>query len=71
MPDKKQMLSIIPEPVEMKRNDGFFTITTSTSLYGKNLQEVSLYLQEFLQPAMGWKIPLKDEAKKENIIVCF
>jgi len=65
---KSSQISIIPEPVEIIRKEGSFTISKSTSLHAKELDNVGLYLQELFLPAMGWRISVTKEAKNADYI---
>ncbi|MHA1122221.1 MAG: glycoside hydrolase family 20 zincin-like fold domain-containing protein, partial [Candidatus Heimdallarchaeota archaeon] len=66
---KKSQVVIIPEPVEIKMDKGFFEITKKTSLYAdKGLKDVSEYLQKLILPALGWSIPITAKANDENSI---
>ena len=65
----KPQVVIIPEPVEMKVDKGFFEITKKTSLHAdKGLKDVSEYLQKLFRPALGWSIPSIAKTNDENSI---
>ncbi|MCK5046917.1 MAG: beta-N-acetylhexosaminidase, partial [Candidatus Heimdallarchaeota archaeon] len=60
---------IIPEPVEIKVEKGFFEITKKTSLHAdKRLKDVSEYLHKLFRPALGWSIPSTAKTNDENSI---
>ena len=66
---RKSQIAIIPEPVELKVEEGFFEITKKTSLHAdKGLKDVSEYLQKLFRPALGWSLSRTVKTNDENSI---
>ena len=62
-------ITLIPEPVELKRTNGYFEITQETKLFvGEKLKKVGEHFQQLLQPSFGWKIPISTKRVKINYI---
>lgn len=57
-------LSIIPEPVNITVNPGYFRINNSSTIYwtGEGLEPVAQYLITRLEPAMGFSLPAQQGA---------
>ncbi len=62
-------ITIIPEPVELKKINGHFEITKETMLFvGEKLKKVEEYLQQLVQPSFSWRIPVSTKRVKTNYI---
>ncbi|MFX1453587.1 MAG: beta-N-acetylhexosaminidase, partial [Promethearchaeota archaeon] len=70
--ERKNLISIIPKPVELTISAGKFTLNNETRiLVDKNCRKNGNYLREILAPATGFNIPISyiTESKiEENVI---
>ncbi|WP_430816654.1 family 20 glycosylhydrolase [Carboxylicivirga sp. RSCT41] len=66
-------LNIIPQPNELRLNEGYFEISSSTLLVYKGLDKSVLntvsYFQSFLNSTAGFNLELIDDQPSENYII--
>ena len=62
--------SLIPKPVTIEDNPGYFTLTEKTKLfYGEDndeLKKVATYFKELIKPATGYDLEILPESEKKN-----
>ena len=62
-------INLIPKPLSLERTKGVFKITSSTMIsVSKNLNNKAKQLKNFLEPALGFELPVTNKLTQRNCI---